>query len=252
MDYELPPPVAPNLADSPVRRIVGRRVPPGVPAEKRPAPETLREVVLLDRINEIRPAEQLDGVGSLPRPYDENYAIFALLDRVGLVPASRSESRRRRSPQSATDIPSSSPTQPGWPTISTPSHGQPHSTAQQASSRPSAGGAIELWERALEPCSCAAASTPRSPNSREADPLLRLVASSDLHVQTVGLLTVGPSVDTGPPTLMSVTQRARRMPGADFEAIMDSSRASRADVSGFDGRSAMAMARHKLGWRWPT
>ncbi|MBV8218709.1 MAG: replication-relaxation family protein, partial [Solirubrobacterales bacterium] len=88
VDYE-PPPAAADLTESPIRSVVGRRIPtPATPAEDRPAPETLREVVFLERINEIRPAEQLDGAGSLPRLYNEDYAVLALLDRVGLVPAS--------------------------------------------------------------------------------------------------------------------------------------------------------------------
>ena len=47
----------------------------------------MRELAFLDRINEIGPADQLDGARTLPRLYDEDYAILALLDRVGLVPA---------------------------------------------------------------------------------------------------------------------------------------------------------------------
>jgi hypothetical protein len=88
VDYEPPPAAAMDLADSPIRRIVGRPVAaPANPTEDRPAPETLREVVFLERINEIRPAEQLNGAARLPRLYDEDYAVLALLDRVGLVPA---------------------------------------------------------------------------------------------------------------------------------------------------------------------
>ena len=61
VDYEPPPPL-PNLANSPVRRIVGRRV-PGPPAGEHdtPAPASLRELAYLDRINEIgagRPARR--------------------------------------------------------------------------------------------------------------------------------------------------------------------------------------------------
>ena len=86
VDYE-PPPALPNLADSPVRRIVGRRVPGRQePRAHRPAPDSLRELAFLDRINEIGPAGSFDGAASLPRLYDEDYGILALLDRAGLVP----------------------------------------------------------------------------------------------------------------------------------------------------------------------
>ena len=86
VDYE-PPPPPPKLDDSPVRRVVGRRVPGAAPgAHEAPAPDSLRELVFLDRINEIAPAEQHLGAEKLPRLYDEDYAILALLDRAGLVP----------------------------------------------------------------------------------------------------------------------------------------------------------------------
>ena len=52
----------------------------------RPAPDSLRELAYLDRINEIGAADQLDGAAKLPRLYDADYAILALLDRAGLVP----------------------------------------------------------------------------------------------------------------------------------------------------------------------
>jgi Domain of unknown function (DUF5710)/Replication-relaxation len=86
VDYEAPP-EPPNLADSPVRRIVGR------PSTTRPrnehgapAPDSLRDLAFLDRINEIGAADHLDGAAKLPRLYDADYAILALLDRVGLAP----------------------------------------------------------------------------------------------------------------------------------------------------------------------
>ena len=86
VDYEAPP-EPPNLADSPVRRIVGR------PSSTRPrnehdapAPDSLRDLAFLDRINEIGAADHLDGAAKLPRLYDADYAILALLDRVGLAP----------------------------------------------------------------------------------------------------------------------------------------------------------------------
>jgi hypothetical protein len=87
VDYEPPPEKAADLADSPVRRIVGRR---GADSEEphadRPASGTLRELAFLDRINEIGPADQFDGATRLPRLYDEDYTILALLDRVGFAP----------------------------------------------------------------------------------------------------------------------------------------------------------------------
>ena len=88
VDYE-PPPEPPNLTDSPIRRIVGHPV-SGAPKPdgNRPAPNSLRELAFLDRINEIGPAEQLPGADSLPRLYDEDYAVLALLDRAGLAPRS--------------------------------------------------------------------------------------------------------------------------------------------------------------------
>ena len=52
------------------------------------APDSLRELVFLDRVNEIGPADQLDGAPKLPRLYNEDYAVLALLDRAGLVPRS--------------------------------------------------------------------------------------------------------------------------------------------------------------------
>jgi hypothetical protein len=88
VDYE-PPPEPPNLADSPIRRVVGHPVPGPPPGEHdAPAPDSLRELAFLDRINEIGPAEQLPGTDSLPRLYDEDYGVLALLDRVGLAPRS--------------------------------------------------------------------------------------------------------------------------------------------------------------------
>jgi hypothetical protein len=86
VDFE-PPPHAPRLSDSPVRRIVGRRV-PAEPAtdQDRPAPASLRELAFLDRINEVSSADEQRGAAKLPRLYDEDYAVLALLDRAGLAP----------------------------------------------------------------------------------------------------------------------------------------------------------------------
>jgi hypothetical protein len=89
VDFQAPP-EAPNLADSPVRRLVGRRVPGAArrTGERAPVPDSLRELVFLDRVNEIAPADQLQGAAKLPRLFDEDYGILALLDRAGLAPRS--------------------------------------------------------------------------------------------------------------------------------------------------------------------
>jgi hypothetical protein len=86
VDYE-PPPSPAKLDNSPVRRIVGQRLPDSEPHRdpRAEAPTSLRELAFLDRTNEIGPADQLDGA-ALPRLYDEDYTILALLDRAGLVP----------------------------------------------------------------------------------------------------------------------------------------------------------------------
>ena len=88
VDYEAPTKIQPSLANSPIRGFIGR------PSAERnladtdgPPSDTLRALSFLDRINEIGAADQLDGVARLPRLYDEDFAILALLDRVGLVPA---------------------------------------------------------------------------------------------------------------------------------------------------------------------
>ena len=89
VDYEPPPARFTELAESPVRRIVGRRIQGSTtPEAERLAPDTLRELAFLDRINEIGPADQLGGADRLPRLYDEDYTILALLDRVGFAPVS--------------------------------------------------------------------------------------------------------------------------------------------------------------------
>ncbi|MHB1571099.1 MAG: replication-relaxation family protein, partial [Solirubrobacteraceae bacterium] len=87
VDYEPPAPTARDLTDSPVRRIVGLpTAAPTAPRDAAPLADTLRELSFLDRINEIGPAEQIGGEGRLPRLYDEDYTILALLDRVGYAP----------------------------------------------------------------------------------------------------------------------------------------------------------------------
>jgi Replication-relaxation/Type IV secretion-system coupling protein DNA-binding domain len=99
VDYEPPPALAENLTPSPIRRVIGRpvsppseedeaRVSPGAEDEERQPSETLRALAFLDRINDIGPAQQHEGASKLPRLYDEDYAVLALLDRVGLAPSS--------------------------------------------------------------------------------------------------------------------------------------------------------------------
>ena len=88
VDYQ-PPPPPPKLDTSPVRRIVGHPAPnPSRRDRDAEVSESLRELAFLDRINEIGPADQLEGAASLPRLYDQDYAILALLDRAGLAPRS--------------------------------------------------------------------------------------------------------------------------------------------------------------------
>ena len=103
VDYEPPPAAAANLTDSSVRRIVGRPVPaPAKPTEDRLAPETLRELVFLERINEVRPAEQLDGASTLPRLYDEDYAVLDVA-RPGWARAREPDRAGRPSREGAAD-----------------------------------------------------------------------------------------------------------------------------------------------------
>ena len=74
----------------PTARCGGSSVAPSPSSPRRatrtPPSDTLRELAFLDRINEIGPADEADGEGRLPRLYDEDYAILALLDRVGSRP----------------------------------------------------------------------------------------------------------------------------------------------------------------------
>ena len=81
-----PPVVRPDLAQSPVRRVVGRPV--ADPEAHKPtgaAPASVRELAFIDRINEVREPEHLAPSDKPPRLYDTDYAILALLDRAGLV-----------------------------------------------------------------------------------------------------------------------------------------------------------------------
>ena len=87
VDYEPPQAKAAPLGQSPVRQVVGLRI---AESDRRPEAtppaDTLRELAFLDRINEIGPADQCDDEARLPRLYDEDYTILALLDRVGFAP----------------------------------------------------------------------------------------------------------------------------------------------------------------------
>ncbi|WP_028064627.1 type IV secretion system DNA-binding domain-containing protein [Solirubrobacter soli] len=76
---------APQFA-SPVLRVVGRPA-RALDTERpsRPAPESLRELAFIDRINEIKPLEHKPPAERRPRLYDTDYAILALLDRAGLL-----------------------------------------------------------------------------------------------------------------------------------------------------------------------
>ena len=98
-----PTPTSPT-ARSAASSDAGYPGPPPAEAD-RPAPDSLRELAFLDRINEIGPADQLDGAARLPRLYNEDYAILALLDRAGLVPATPDRPRRaaRARPAAVTD-----------------------------------------------------------------------------------------------------------------------------------------------------
>ena len=78
-------PQARPAVDSPVLRVVGLPARDPAPDTDEPAPPSLRELAFIDRINEIKPAEHNPPGDRLPRLYDEDYAILALLDRAGLV-----------------------------------------------------------------------------------------------------------------------------------------------------------------------
>ncbi|MEA2312711.1 MAG: hypothetical protein QOE28_2679 [Solirubrobacteraceae bacterium] len=71
---------------SPVLQVVGRPMrADAAEAPRGPAPVSLRELAFIDRINEVRPPQQRPPSEQLPRLYDEDYAILALLDRAGPV-----------------------------------------------------------------------------------------------------------------------------------------------------------------------
>lgn len=77
MNVESPPP-APNLADSPVRRVVGKPSADPLPqTADSPAPDSVRELAFFDRINDVGPPDQLKRVERLSRVYDADYAILS-------------------------------------------------------------------------------------------------------------------------------------------------------------------------------
>ena len=84
-----PPPDPPSLRDSPARRVAGR------PAGKltvgdehgQPAPASVRELAVADRICEIGPALRNPTAAALPRMYEEDYRVLAFLDKAGLAPS---------------------------------------------------------------------------------------------------------------------------------------------------------------------
>ncbi|RKQ90828.1 type IV secretion system coupling TraD/TrwB family protein [Solirubrobacter pauli] len=71
---------------SPVLRVVGRE-PYDADRERptEPAPQALAELAFIDRINEVKPPEHKPPSEHLPRLYEADYAILALLDRVGVA-----------------------------------------------------------------------------------------------------------------------------------------------------------------------
>ena len=76
----------PDLGRSPVRRVVGRPIANHDATEPRgPAPESVHELAFIDRINEVKEPQHVPPSDKLPRLYDADYAILALLDRAGLA-----------------------------------------------------------------------------------------------------------------------------------------------------------------------
>jgi len=69
-----------------VLRVVGRPMRADAAEPPRgPAPESIRELAFIDRLNEVRPPQHRPPSEQLPRLYDEDYAVLALLDRAGPV-----------------------------------------------------------------------------------------------------------------------------------------------------------------------
>jgi hypothetical protein len=76
----------PDLARSPVRRVVGHPIADHDADEPGgPPPDSVHELAFIDRINEVKEPQHVLPSDKLPRLYDADYAILALLDRAGLV-----------------------------------------------------------------------------------------------------------------------------------------------------------------------
>jgi hypothetical protein len=80
----------PEVERSPVRKVVGVGRSPAQTQQlfedAEQAPESIRELALyVDPLLGIRPAERREPTEKLPRLFDEDYAILALLDRVGFA-----------------------------------------------------------------------------------------------------------------------------------------------------------------------
>ena len=83
-----PPPDPPSVKDSPARRVAGR--PAGTLAAgeaQQPAPPSVRELTVADRICEIAPPKRNPTHQALPRMYAEDYRVLAFLDKAGLAPS---------------------------------------------------------------------------------------------------------------------------------------------------------------------
>jgi len=81
---------APEIERSPVRKVMGVGRAPAQPQhlfdDGEQVPESIRELALyVDPLLGIRPAERREPSEKLPRLYDEDYAVLALLDRVGFA-----------------------------------------------------------------------------------------------------------------------------------------------------------------------
>lgn len=81
----------PEIERSPVRKVMGVGRAAAQPQhlfadDVEQAPESIRELALyVDPLLGIRPAERREPSEKLPRLYDEDYAVLALLDRVGFA-----------------------------------------------------------------------------------------------------------------------------------------------------------------------